>query len=473
MRKRYFTVIIAIVMAFCSLFSFACNGEGGNIGSNVDGKKYVSGKTAKVDKYVFRNFDEDVMPVSGYLGPNFSYSVDGYDLPSIVTDETYKKLSDCGINLIIEQAIDMSTNLEGAKLALSLAEKYGISYFMTDKGSLDYDGNTTGEFSLDAIKSSLTIGLEYKSFAGLYLRDEPSKNTFDKLKNAIDVFNQAKTELNEEQLSMYYNLLPSCLQMSGTGESISWANDYVPSFAKLGPDYLMFDMYPVSGPNDEVASSWFYYIGKMNQIAKEHGKMWMGYAQAGGALPAFSEDARVVTEGELNWDVNTMLAFGAKGISYYTLVCPPYWTFTQEAYANDEAHSLINKWGNKTAMYYYAQKINKQIAAMDHVLMNAEHQGVIIHGNSPCSYSESDLLTNYGALKSVSGSAALIGCFDYKDGMALLVVNNSITEKRAEITLEFDNLYKSTVIQRGISTEVGLKEMTLHLEAGECALVVL
>lgn len=478
-KKRFFMTALAAVMLVGSVFSFGCGGGNDDI-FTLDGKTYQKGETATVYKYVFRNFDEDVMPISGYLGPAYSYQMNGYSLPSLVTDEVYAKIADAGVNLIVEQNVDFAQNAEQAETIYALAAKYGISYLLKDTDAFNFSDSTSEVKTVESIKTAIERGMKYKSFAGIYLRDEPSKAIFEEVGNAITAFNTAKSELQTanpdkdyDKLSLYYNLFPSCLQMSGTGQSISWANDYVPSFADLGPDYIMFDMYPITGLEGDVTESWFYYIGTLNQIAKNSGKMWMGWAQAGGETPAFDSAARVVNEGELNWNVNTMLAFGAKGIGYYPLVCPPYWTFTLDEYANDEAHSLINKWGNKTAMWYYAQKIDKQILAIDHILMNSAHEGVILHGESPCSYNGSDKLNDYKALKSVSGSDALIGCFNYQGGIALLVVNNSITENKAEITLNFDNEYISTVIQRGIEAKVSVKNMTLKLEAGECAMVVL
>lgn len=78
--------------------------------------------------------------------------------------------------------------------------------------------------------------------------------------------------------------------------------------------------------------------------------------------------------------------------------------------------NFIVKNGNKTEIYAYGQKANRQIAAVDDVLMNSVSKGVIVTGTSPDpSIPAADTLTKYGALTGVShsGAAFLTGCFDY------------------------------------------------------------
>ena len=81
-------------------------------------------------------------------------------------------------------------------------------------------------------------------------------------------------------------------------------------------------------------------------------------------------------------------------------------------------------------------------------------------------------MQNYKLLKSVDGDPSVIGCFNYKGGVALYVMNNTLTNHRGQITLNFDNNYEYEVIQRGITSGIIAESFTLTLEAGEGALVV-
>ena len=65
-----------------------------------------------------------------------------------------------------------------------------------------------------------------------------------------------------------------------------------------------------------------------------------------------------------------------------------------------------------------------------------------------------------------------MGCFDYKGGTALYVVNNSVT-KTGTITLNFDNNYYYEIIKKTEKVEKTGKQLTLTLDKGEGVLIVL
>lgn len=198
---------------------------------------------------------------------------------------------------------------------------------------------------------------------------------------------------------------------------------------------------------------------------------WYGYIQCGGGEPSFTSSHRVVNEGEMNYNVGSMLAFGCKGMSYYTLVAIPEGASMGEELVNND--SILNKYGSKTPFFYYAKKINAQVQAMAPVILNAAHEGIIMDNlDSPNVYTGDDLLESYRCFKGYSGDSALIGCLDYQGTVALIVVNNSIDNHCAGITLKFDNNYEYEVIQRAVKSTISGKEFSLNLEAGEFALVV-
>ncbi len=441
------------------------------------GKRVVSydrGTPAPFARIEIRGIDADVMPISGYIGPQAVYAANGYTLPSLITDKTYSQLQEAGINLIIEQRVDWSKQPETAKQILELSAQYGIKYFLPVDDAFRIQFADDLRYGTVEDVSKITDELyQYESFAGFYFRDEPTSDMFPGITDALSVFNDVRNYTGYSDLQVYLNMLPSVsadMLSNGTEEDITWTK-YIERFSDTGVDYLMFDAYPFTMVENEIQASFLNQLDAINQQAKKDNKAWMGYVQTGGGAAMFSSNHRVVNEGEMNWNVNAMLAFGAKGISYYTLVTPPETATMGEEVVNQDA--LINKYGTKTPFWFYAQKINKHIQAMDHILMNSAHEGIILDNNtSPNIYNGPDLLQSYRCLESVSGDSALIGCFDYQGTVALLVMNNSITEHHAEITLNFDNNYAYEVIQRGISAEITGKSFTLHLEAGESAMVV-
>ncbi len=464
MKKK----LIAIICLLTMLLALTATGCNGNVVA------FKRGTPVEVYRSILRGFNKDTMPIYGYYGPQDGYEALGYTLPSLITDETFAKMSDAGINVIIENEFDLYEDAETAQEALALAEKYGMKYFMSVHKA--FKTRTAAELSyasVDEVVKIMDDVYQYESFAGFYFRDEPTMDMYPGMTEAANVFYAAREKSGYDDLNIFVNLLPSNTtakqRSNGTDLTNTW-EDYIRGGGAIGQDYLMYDFYPLAGTPGNVLSGYFDSMGTVNRIAKETGKPWIGFAQVGGGTDVFL-GSRVPTEGELNWDVNVTLAFGSKGIAYYTLVTTAQAGRFGKDTINDD--SLLNKFGSKTPFWYYVQKINKQITAIDHVLMNAAHEGVILQmENSPCPYNGADLLSSYRCLKGVSGDASLIGCFDYEGTVALLVVNNSLDNDHAQITLEFDDNYAYEIIQRGISDELTGKEFTLHLATGECALVV-
>lgn len=485
--KRILFLVIAAIIAFSAV---ACGGESSQIIIDENGNIQLSGNTINISgkspvaskketpvsfsRLTVRGVDADDMPIGGFFGPCDDYAGNGYKLPSLITDDVFKKLADCGLNYMT----DFKNAVNGAyyEEVLALADKYGISMYIPYKEIMNLDSvNTVNVATAEEMATALAPLLQYKRFAGLYGRDEPSANLYPYIKQAVSNYKEAMTTLGESAtaVGVYLNLFPqvSGTTLSGDPNSPITYEQYLNGFFDCDPFCVMFDMYPIVGLENTVSGNWLNYLGMMNNKSKEQGLAWQGYAQTGGNFADVPGAHRVANKNELFYDVNTMLAFGAKGISYFPACFPTSYVMdTPEDEIND--NSLINKYGSTTPRYYYAQEINANIKVMSPYLMNSAHMGVILNGDGVCAYSGSDKLNAFRQLKGVSGDPSLIGCFDYKGGTALLVVNNTLDVHRGEIKLSFDDNYEYTVIQRGTDNNVIAETFTLTLEAGECALVV-
>ncbi len=454
--------LLCLILCLCLLASTSL------LSGCETGKKEDNNKAS-----MFRGLESDEMFISGYIGPRPSYSRNGEVIWKGLEDATaFQYLKEAGLNYIEDNDFTFSGNTyEYAKKALELAEEAGIMYFMPAYDVIRMDGEVLAS---DAeIKAKLEEMYQYKSFGGLYFRDEPYSSMFPHIQKCLERYNEVKNELGYTDLNVFLNLFPpvGANQLSnGTDKNMTW-EDYILGLSNTGVEYLSFDMYPIMGLfGNKVTPSWFTALGNINRIAIEEGKPWMGCVQVGGGSTSYgSIEARVTTEGEMKWDVNTMLAFGAKGLTYYIGVSPPYFANTEEAQIS--CHSLINVYGEKTPLWYYAKEINEHVKAMDHILLNCDYKGVIITGDSPCVHYGEDLITSFRDLNEVTGNA-LVGCFDYNGKTALYVVNNSITEE-GQISLSFDHKYNFEVIQDAISKTGNGESLTLDLGIGEGALVVL
>ncbi len=332
---------------------------------------------------IFRGLDADEMLLAGYLAPREGYLIGNTPKPSMVRDDIYAALAAAGINYLADNQVTYSgADVESAREMLRLAAKYGINQWMrandvfvvgdvlsTETKTATHDWASReythyNYWNVDAgyekVKEKLAEMYQFESFGGLYLRDEPRSDLFTLIGTGLTYMRNYVSELQaagdtDAVLNGFVNLLP------GVGNS-AWTNDsediggwqgYINAFInRTGANYVMFDMYPLEGEEGQAESSFFDYLGQMGYTAGQAGLPWMGAVQVGGGKPSYDEGKRVATEGDTHWDVNTMLAFGAKGLIYYMTVSPPYFTSSVDDTTKDN-HSLINVYGETTVYHDY------------------------------------------------------------------------------------------------------------------------
>lgn len=469
MKKRMIALLCLLVMAV-SLTAVGCQEKVA---------AFERGTPVEYYSASWRGIDEDEFFISGFVGPQEFYAGKGYALPSLITDETYAKLAECGINHISESRF--SPDSATGEKALALSAKYGITYSLPCN-SIAYtefwDSNSHPELITIASVEEAAAQIKellnkYENLNSIHLRDEPTSNLFPKLTEAVATIDAACETLGVSDFHSNLNAFPnvSARQLSNdTDPEMNW-DKYLRGICDTGIEFLMWDGYPFTNVPGEIQANWLNSLGKVKQIANEYEIPCYVWIQCGGELPAFSSSHRVVNEGEMNWNVGSALCFGYTGIGYYPLVTPPEFARQDEAYVNKD--SILNKYGSKTDFFHYAKKINASLQAMAPVLKHAAFEGVMLDNNdSPNIYTGEYQLEDYRCLKGWSGDSALIGCFDYEGTVALVVMNNSIENHHAVVTLEFDNNYEYEVTQRAVTDSVSGKELSLHLEAGEFALVV-
>ena len=140
------------------------------------------------------------------------------------------------------------------------------------------------------------------------------------------------------------------------------------------------------------------------------------------------------TEYQLNFSVFCPLAYGAKGIIYFTYETIP------ERYGVKFGDAIIDKYGNPTKKYYTVKTINQYVAeVIGPVIMNSTKVGTFHvseqSGNEVID--KSQVLTNSNILK-IDNSNILVGIFKSNTSAVryLLLVNkkNDIKEKFGQCT---------------------------------------
>lgn len=426
----------------------------------------------------------DVMPIAGFYGPyEIGHSYMGVNVPSYISDEIFSKLSECGINMIKQSNLDAKSDPEGQIKILELAEKYGMAVYV--RHSDVYGRHGGEEFTTEAIGNAINQFANYPAFAGIDLVDEPGTDYWWSTlpQGFITDYAQRVDLLNDMRISFGANAIGAIQPSLGeTGER------YLTDFCSiLKPPYLCHTNYTFGGHPDDISDDdahkqmrqSLYILDKCRSYANEYKVPLWRYLNAGGQMTdagtAYDSTTLYPTEGQMLWEVNTTLAYGGKGLSYFTLIQPLHFSYAKSEPYDSNRTGLIGVWGNKTPYWYGAKKANEQVAAIDHVLMNSVNKGILVSGkNAKQDTTGNDALlegTSWRELKHVDGST-MVGCFNYQGKSAFYVVNYEFNYKQ-KITLDFHNAYNMTVIQKAESSNINTSQLTLDMEPGEGVLIVM
>lgn len=417
---------------------------------------------------------KDVMPIGGFYGPHHStYNENGQMEPDMITDEYFKIISEAGVNFISYSITDYKETPQLVIKMLQLAEKYNIGVFVRDTeitNNADGENMTTSEMS-----ERINNYSNYPAFCGVYVVDEPTLPGYTPSAGTkdIDRYVPILESLDKLDIVSYTNLFPTYI----APEKLDEYPNYVETFLKsCKVPYLLFDHYVFD--EERNIPEYFYNLSVIRSYAQEYNIPFWTFIQAGSqwnddAL-RFDSNGYYPNEKQFDWNINTSLAYGAQGFQYFPLIQPVVFAYAKSTTWDFERNALIGAWGNKTRWYYYAQNISSHIEAIDEVLMNAKNKGVIVSGRKAVEDNkDSNCIiegTSWRELDHVKGDA-LIGCFNYQGKTALYVVNYDMKYAQ-DITLEFYDKCKFSVIQNAEKTFYNGEEIKLSMQAGEGALIV-
>lgn len=479
MKKKFSKTISAFLSAFL-LLAAGCGGtspdssdsSGGGISSGSGGSGEVTFDT--YGSYWFPQHDYKTMPVGAYNSvPSASY---GYAKNFLVDEEIFRAYAEAGVNMMMGLTDFVGANQADVAVALDFCYDYNLAYLLAYQGA-DKVGSESN------VRSTLATVMHHENFAGIMLSDEPGRVMYEDLAESRSIFESVLADTSEK---LYHvNLFPTYATekqlwfRSYTDEDVlpvesytyeQYLNDFMDMY---DPQVLSYDFYPIQGSFPELMGGYFENMSVIRKAALEANIPFWVYIQT----CSFSSGQRISTEADLMWNVNTCLAYGAKGIQYFCGV-NPQGNFTG---------SMFDVNGNRTEMYDLVKKADEMIAAVDEVLMCSRSEGVIVEGIMPLlngtdrmTLPESDRLQSYRQLTGAEANHALIGCFDYDGKTALYVVNNAIaadeeagTAAEDEVTLRFTENVSGYTLDAAGKKDFSGNALTLPLGAGEAMLVVI
>lgn len=386
----------------------------------------------------------------------------------------YQEVKDAGFNIEIYWSHHTPTDLASNKRIHDVCEQVGLKFI----------GNVAGGYTADRIQAIKDTFGSSSTYVGELVRDEPGADEYDDIAEFVKAYNAALPDKEA-----YINLFPIYAKTAGQLNADSYETYLDQYLEKIPTKSLSYDFYGLTSAVGEINLRYYENLDMVRSktLAKKM-PFWV-ITQACDVKPGH----RYPTEAEQRWSVWSNIALGSKGIAYFCYGTP----------TGSDWVSILDLEGNKTQMYDYVQRINKDINTVGKKLLPCHADGAILSRISFHFLWENSgyCRTKYGPIQSVgsgpNGYQVLCGCFrdarisENKGGYAgykalvmsqipgrivqgLLNLDPAVTK----VTLTHNNTSEEVELISGLSVKVGSidvsytgSQLALTVPDGEAVLV--
>ncbi len=289
--------------------------------------------------------------------------------------------------------------------ALDIAERHGLRMWITDP-RVDLYGGVPADWEARLAAAVAAYG-DHPALDGYFLIDEPLG---DRLAAIAPVVDRLRA-LDPARLP-YVNMLPPYVSPEAL-DAASYGEHIDRYLAALRPPLLSVSYYPFRRGSDRPGT--FATLALVRERARRAGVPWLLIVQA---LP--HGRYRDPTPAELAWQVMHGLAYGARGISYFT-----YWTPVHVYRARDwQFRRGLVEHGVATPKLAAVAALNRDARAIATTLDGYDSTAVLDSAMPPAAWP--------APLAALTGDRVTAGFFAAPDGAAAaLLVNRSYREPAA------------------------------------------
>lgn len=272
-----------------------------------------------------------------------------------ITPQQYKRIKDAGFNCVMPPCEGRASPERNRKI-LNTARDAGLKAFLQDERMpLAINGVEGAREKLDSIVAEYS---GHPAFAGYYLADEPSAAAFAGLAEVV-----AYLRAKDPQHPSYINLFPNYASAEQLGAPTY--EQHVEQYIRVvKPDMVSYDHYHFMQGSDR--PDFFANLDVVQRLSQRYG---LPFWQIVMTLPHL--DYRMPTEAEKRWTAMQTLAYGGKGLLYFT-----YW---RPSNSPGEPTIMTHK-GEPTHQYDEVKRINADVRAFGKYLVDAELLAVFHNG---------------------------------------------------------------------------------------------
>lgn len=314
-----------------------------------------------------------------------------------------KDLYDCGFNTSGFTGVQNLKYIRNNRLAGIITAGIDTEKEITQKEA---------DEKISTLMASVSDPEDRKTIHAIYVRDEPNASLFPKLK----VWSEAIKKIG---VLPYINLFPECasLEQFGMNDYMEYLNKYVDI---CNPPYISYDNYSLfeGGRLDEDR---FYRNLELIRLRSLQADIPFWNVILSNAHFNYAEPS----DATLAIQVYSTLAYGGKGIGYFTYYTPQVGNYRL---------APIDRFGYRTKTWKMMRNINLQIHSLVPVYKELKSINVFHTGNIP-QYSQG--LESAKLVKSISDTPLLIGEFVDPNGKPYAMVVNKNMHSSISFDIEF------------------------------------
>ncbi len=448
-NTKSFTFIVFSTISLC----LGCNKINNSLNIEEQFRAFNTVDNEVTTQYKSSNFlktyFKDEMPIFGFISMPRANANGSSIAPSYINYSNFQMYKDAGFNIVCPLYQREPFETPDIRRELQICNDLDLKYVIRDLDFMCDGGDQEGQYlTFDQYKEMLQDKWYYNEpcVIGIQTADEPNYHSFKGMGN----FYRALAEVKQD----YW---PFTTHVPAYGAPETWG--YYDAMVEQGitdnfEGYKMF----IRHYADESKTSYLLYDNYYNHVYREEmnpDTTW--YLMK--SLSFFANEARardivfmaaiatyrhgsntVYSPKELRWTTNITLAYGAKGLEYYS-----YWPTTggdssYDSWVNPKRGGLVTPTGIPHDTYYTVKEINQNVKLVDEYLMNASFEGIQYYGNCDLIYlEEDDIINTQNDLYYVDGGDAFVGVFTYNNKPMYYIVNNSYDCGIKTFTAKFRN----------------------------------
>lgn len=328
--------------------------------------------------------------------------------------DALKEMAECGITIAGFAAAEH----------LDLVEQAGLKAFVRDSRASGYDFQNIDPSAVSANVVSLTQEVSaHPAVFGYYLRDEPSADLFPGLATVSKAFLAATPEKIP-----YINLFPNYANQQQLGAETY--EEHVEKYVKtVDPPMISYDHYALM-EDEPLRKGYFANLETMRRASLKYKRPFWNIVLSNAHFTY-----REPSAAGIRFQIFTTLAYGGKGISYFTYFAP---------HSGNYRMAPIDQFGNRTPTWNYLQNVNLMVQKLAPTLLKLTSTGVYHVGHVPEGSVE---LPGNSLVKVVHGSRDfLVGEFIHSDGYQYVMLVNKDFQHSTNFRLELNDA--GAILQR-------------------------